>query len=142
LHAIYFQCRRDPGQRLIAWQLNWRGENFYSKNKVVPLMETDNKEFLEYLRRYRARTREEVSARFIVLEASRYQRLVNVLNQELYTRYPEIYDYRRGEELVTILGPGCRQIPPVFVEHPVQSYYKVLASPYVHNKFLMVRLTL
>ncbi len=142
LHAIYFQCRRNPGQRLIAWQLNWRGENFYSKNKVVPLMETDNKEFLEYLRRYRAKTREEVSARFIVLEASRYQRLVNVLNQELYTRYPEIYDYRRGEELVTILGPGCREIPPVFVAHPVQTHYKVLSTPYVHNKFLMVRLTL
>lgn len=142
LHAIYFQCRRDPGQRLIAWQLNWRGENFYSKNKVVPLMETDNKEFLEYLRRYRARTREEISARFIVLEASRYQRLVNVLNQELYTRYPEIYNYQRGEELVTILGPGCREISPLFVEHPIQSYYKVLATPYVHNKFLMVRFTL
>ena len=142
LHEIYYQCRRDPGERLIAWQLNWRGENFYSKNQVVPLMETNNKEFLEYLRRYRARRREDVSARFIVLEAGRFNRLVGVLDRELYTQHPEIYGNQRGAELVTVLGPGCAPVPAEFIKHPVQSNYQILSAPYPHNKFILVRLTL
>ncbi len=142
LHEIYYQCRRDPGERLIAWQLNWRGENFYSKNQVVPLMETNNKEFLEYLRRYRARRQEDVSARFIVLEAGRYNRLVGVMDRELYTRYPEIYGHRKGNELVSILGPGCAPVPAEFAKHEVQANYQVLTTPYPHNKFILVRLTL
>ncbi len=142
LHAIYYQCRRDPGERLIAWQLNWRGENFYSKNQVVPLMETNNKEFLEYLRRFRARRPEDLSARFIVLEAGRYNRLVGVLDRELYSRYPEVYDGKQGAELVSILGPGCERVPAEFEKHPVQTNYQVLKAPYVHNKFILVRLTL
>jgi 4-amino-4-deoxy-L-arabinose transferase-like glycosyltransferase len=45
--------------RLLAWQLNWRGENFYSGGEIYQhhfedartvFMNTDNKEFLEYLR--------------------------------------------------------------------------------------------
>jgi hypothetical protein len=45
--------------RLIAWQLNWRGENFYSGGEIwnprnpdmqTVYMETDNKKFLEYLK--------------------------------------------------------------------------------------------
>jgi 4-amino-4-deoxy-L-arabinose transferase-like glycosyltransferase len=45
--------------RLIAWQLNWRGENFYSGGEIYQhrfedartvFMNTDNKEFLDYLR--------------------------------------------------------------------------------------------
>ncbi|PKN22780.1 MAG: hypothetical protein CVU65_14770 [Deltaproteobacteria bacterium HGW-Deltaproteobacteria-22] len=142
LHKIYYQCRRDAGERLIAWQLNWRGENFYSKNQVVPLMETNNKEFLEYLRRFRARRREDVSARFIVLEAGRFNRLVGVMDRELYIQYPEIYENRRGAELVTILGPDCVTVPAEFEKHPVQTNYQVLKAPYVHNKFILVRLTL
>ncbi|MBI4511371.1 MAG: glycosyltransferase family 39 protein [Deltaproteobacteria bacterium] len=44
--------------RLIAWQLNWRGENFYSGGEIynhrvedarTVYMDTDNKAFLEYL---------------------------------------------------------------------------------------------
>jgi hypothetical protein len=45
--------------RLIAWQLNWRGENFYSGGEIYQprdedartvFMDTDNKAFLEYLK--------------------------------------------------------------------------------------------
>ncbi len=142
LHTMYHQCRKNPGERLIAWQLNWRGENFYSKNQVVPLMETDNREFLEYLRRYRARTSEETTARFIVLEKGRFNRLIGVLDRELYSKHPEVYGGRTGNELVTIVGPGCTTVPAEFAKHPVQSNYQVLTTPYVHNKFMLVRLTL
>jgi hypothetical protein len=44
--------------RMLAWQLNWRGENFYSGGEIYQhhfedgrtvFMDTDNKKFLEYL---------------------------------------------------------------------------------------------
>jgi hypothetical protein len=32
--ASYFQKRKDASEPLIAWQLYWRGENFYTKNSI------------------------------------------------------------------------------------------------------------
>lgn len=32
--ASYFQKRKGPEEPLIAWQLYWRGENFYTKNAI------------------------------------------------------------------------------------------------------------
>jgi 4-amino-4-deoxy-L-arabinose transferase-like glycosyltransferase len=32
--AAYYAARRGPEEPLIAWQLYWRGENFYSKNEI------------------------------------------------------------------------------------------------------------
>ncbi len=51
----WMQVRAD---RLIAWQLNWRGENFWqagdiwgrTKDTQTVFVKTDNKEFLEYLK--------------------------------------------------------------------------------------------
>jgi hypothetical protein len=32
--AAYYANRRSPEEKLIAWQLYWRGENFYTKNEI------------------------------------------------------------------------------------------------------------
>jgi hypothetical protein len=32
--AAYYKARRGPEEPLIAWQLYWRGENFYTKNEI------------------------------------------------------------------------------------------------------------
>jgi hypothetical protein len=32
--ASYYQKRKGPEEPLIAWQLYWRGENFYTKNAL------------------------------------------------------------------------------------------------------------
>jgi hypothetical protein len=32
--AAYYANRRSPDEKLIAWQLYWRGENFYTKNEI------------------------------------------------------------------------------------------------------------
>src|SRR5262249_50906912 len=34
LIASYYRLRRSPSERLIAWQMYWRGENFYTKNEI------------------------------------------------------------------------------------------------------------
>jgi hypothetical protein len=50
---------RVVGDRLIAWQLNWRGENLYSNGEIwdfqdedgrTVFVDTDNRKFLEYLK--------------------------------------------------------------------------------------------
>jgi 4-amino-4-deoxy-L-arabinose transferase-like glycosyltransferase len=34
LIAKYYQLRRSPDERLVAWQMYWRGETFYTKNEI------------------------------------------------------------------------------------------------------------
>ena len=32
--AAYYKARRSPDEKLIAFQMYWRGETFYSKNEI------------------------------------------------------------------------------------------------------------
>ena len=32
--ATYYEKRRSPEERLIAYQMYWRGETFYTKNEI------------------------------------------------------------------------------------------------------------
>jgi 4-amino-4-deoxy-L-arabinose transferase-like glycosyltransferase len=34
LTATYYKMRKSPAERLIAWQLYWRGETFYTQNEI------------------------------------------------------------------------------------------------------------
>jgi hypothetical protein len=34
LIASYYKQRRSPDERLAAWQMYWRGENFYTQNEI------------------------------------------------------------------------------------------------------------
>jgi 4-amino-4-deoxy-L-arabinose transferase-like glycosyltransferase len=69
--------------RLIAWQLNWRGENFWQAGEIwgrtrdtqTVFVKTDNKEFLEYIKRPESQGRRF----FVVTEAGRADGLKNVL---------------------------------------------------------------
>lgn len=93
--------RRSPrsqvdADRLVAWQLNWRGENFWSNGEVwgpfpetqTVFMKTDNEEFLTYLkdlgrpgRRY-----------FLITEAARANTLKNILPTDRARATFEILD--------------------------------------------------
>jgi 4-amino-4-deoxy-L-arabinose transferase-like glycosyltransferase len=63
---------REPGEPLYAYQLNWRGETFYSRNRVLQLMGKDANRRLRDLV-------DEPGREFIILEQSRYDNLQNVL---------------------------------------------------------------
>ncbi len=34
LVATYYKMRRSPDERLLVWQMYWRGENFYTQNEI------------------------------------------------------------------------------------------------------------
>ncbi len=141
LHRIYFDCRTGPKERFIAWQLNWRGENFYSKNKVLPYMELDNKEFFAHIDRYRSHTPGVLSGRFLILEsAKRFKKLKSDMNLKYYTRYPDVYQGKNADSFIKIIGPGCKEIPEEWNPHFRQRNWQVLTHPYPHNKFMLVRM--
>ena len=34
LIANYYKMRRSPDEKLLVWQMYWRGENFYTQNEI------------------------------------------------------------------------------------------------------------
>jgi len=57
----YYDLRKDSSEKLIAWQMNWRGENFYSKSEIwdyvtndpddqTVFMQVDNTQIQNYLK--------------------------------------------------------------------------------------------
>jgi hypothetical protein len=34
LIATYYRTRRSPAEKLLVWQMYWRGENFYTENEI------------------------------------------------------------------------------------------------------------
>ncbi|HKE15036.1 MAG TPA: glycosyltransferase family 39 protein [Kofleriaceae bacterium] len=79
-HQPWMQVDAD---RLIAWQLNWRGENFWSSGEIygetddtrTVFINTDNKEFLKYVREPGRQGR----TFYVITEAGRAANLKSVL---------------------------------------------------------------
>lgn len=64
----YYALRESPEEPLVAWQMNWKGENFYTGNRVYVFAETDNKRIGEWLKQNQTRKA------YFVLEHSRLER--------------------------------------------------------------------
>jgi 4-amino-4-deoxy-L-arabinose transferase-like glycosyltransferase len=109
LHAIYHRARRGPEERLIAWQLNWRGENFYSKNQVIVHMQPkETPRFKAFLRRH-------TGQRFyLIMEQGRLGTLKSILKS---------VGAQRSLELV---GPGGKAWPDNWIPHFRVQRIKVL----------------
>jgi 4-amino-4-deoxy-L-arabinose transferase-like glycosyltransferase len=45
----YYATRESADEPLVAWQMNWKGENFYTGNRVYVFAETDNKRIRAWL---------------------------------------------------------------------------------------------
>lgn len=100
LHAIYHRARKGPSERLIAWQLNWRGENFYSKNQVVVHMQPkDTPKFKAYLKRHAGQRH------YLVMEQGRFSSLKSILGQV------------GARESLEIVGPGGQTWPDNWIPH-------------------------
>jgi 4-amino-4-deoxy-L-arabinose transferase-like glycosyltransferase len=78
LIATYYKERRSPEERLIAWQLYWRGENFYTQNEIyqgpVPertvfLGDKNAENLQEFLRRKAGKRM------FFIVEQARWEHL-------------------------------------------------------------------
>lgn len=78
LIASYYQLRRSPEERLLVWQMYWRGENFYTSNEIYEGPKPERTIFLgdrnlENLKDWMARHRGRRA--FFLVERSRYSQL-------------------------------------------------------------------
>ena len=73
LATRYYAEREGPEEPLVAWQMNWKGENFYTGNRVYVFAETDNKRFEKWIEENEGRRV------FVVLEHKRLPRLETLL---------------------------------------------------------------
>ena len=51
----YYAARESADEPLVAWQMNWKGENFYTGNRVYVFAETDNKRIRAWLEKNEGR---------------------------------------------------------------------------------------
>jgi 4-amino-4-deoxy-L-arabinose transferase-like glycosyltransferase len=65
----YYKHRHSPNERLIAYQMNWKGENFYTGNRVIPYVSTKNEKFKEWVEEHRG------ERHFFLTEQPRYSRM-------------------------------------------------------------------
>jgi 4-amino-4-deoxy-L-arabinose transferase-like glycosyltransferase len=75
LIATYYQTRRSPSERLLVWQMYWRGENFYTANEIYEGPKEERTVFLgdknvENLKAWVDRHRGRRA--FLLVERSRY----------------------------------------------------------------------
>jgi hypothetical protein len=65
LFARYYAERKSPDAPIVAWQMNWKGENFYTGNRVAVFVQLDNKELKPWMEKHKGQQA------FFVLEHGR-----------------------------------------------------------------------
>ena len=65
----YYRQRNSPLERLVAFQMNWKGENFYTGNRVLVYVSTKNKKFEEWIKKHRG------ERHFFITEHKRFSRM-------------------------------------------------------------------
>jgi hypothetical protein len=70
----YYDERTGPEEPLIAWQMNWKGENFYTGNRVSAFVDLDNAKLRTWVGEHEGTTA------FFLLEHSRLGNLRGVLS--------------------------------------------------------------
>ena len=53
LIRAYYEERGGPDDPLVAWQMNWKGENFYSGNRVAVFVDLDNQKIRQWIGEHR-----------------------------------------------------------------------------------------
>jgi 4-amino-4-deoxy-L-arabinose transferase-like glycosyltransferase len=69
----YYRERKGPEEPLVAWQMNWKGENFYTGNKVAVFPDLKNKEISDWIDGHKGTTA------YLLLEHHRLPRLKTLL---------------------------------------------------------------
>jgi hypothetical protein len=95
--AAYYKHRRSPEEKLVAYQMYWRGETFYTKNeiydhrlppeeKTVFDMDSADEKLQGYLNNHRGRRL------YFIFERGRQGRLQSLLPAEARNSFKVIYD--------------------------------------------------
>jgi len=100
----YYDLRASEDEPLIAWQMNWKGENFYTGNRVHVFVQLDNRALREWLGQNRGRTA------YFMLE---HQRLANLRSVMRDTTIEELTDPRFCNKFVLVRATIGHQDPTV-----------------------------
>ncbi len=73
LVARYYKERKGPSEPLVAWQMNWKGENFYTGNRVAVFVDLNNKAMLDWIAKNKGTTA------YFVLEHARLPRFKSLI---------------------------------------------------------------
>jgi hypothetical protein len=71
----YYRERKGPQEPLVAWQMNWKGENFYTGNRVAVFADLKNKEISDWIDAHKGTTA------YLLLEHHRLPRLKTLLGK-------------------------------------------------------------
>jgi len=63
----YYAERRSPAERLVAFQMNWKGENFYTGNRVVVFVSTKDRRYDDWIKKRKG------ERHFFITEPSRFK---------------------------------------------------------------------
>ena len=98
LFAPYYERRTGPEERVIAWQMNWKGENFYSGNACYIFVDLDTRALTEWAAQH------DGERHFVVLEPSRVGGLRSTLRGSEVARETTVYDNNHFMLVSVILG--------------------------------------
>jgi 4-amino-4-deoxy-L-arabinose transferase-like glycosyltransferase len=100
LFEAYYRERSGPEQPVLAWQMNWKGENFYTGNAVLAFPDLDNRKLQDWTREHAGETV------FVVLEHTRVASLRNVLRG---AEISEVTDLRVDNKFIMVRAhlPGA-----------------------------------
>ncbi|MCB9631162.1 MAG: glycosyltransferase family 39 protein [Sandaracinus sp.] len=93
LFETYYDERSGPEEPVIAWQMNWKGENFYTGNRVFAFVDLDNAKIREWLGRNRGKTA------YFVMEHSRVGSFRSVVSGR---EIEEVTDKRLNNKFVLL----------------------------------------
>lgn len=103
---------RQPGEHIIAWQMNWKGENFYTGNAVYTFVDLDTRALVEWTQHHPG---ERV---FVALEHSRVGSLRSTLHGATVTNLTtELDDNKFCVVTVQLPGTPGAVAPPVPPPH-------------------------
>ena len=71
----YYKERKGAGEPIVAWQMNWKGENFYSGNRVAVFVDLDNKAVTEWIDKNKG------TRAFFMLEHGRLNRFKSMVGK-------------------------------------------------------------
>lgn len=90
----YYELRTGPEEPLVAYQMNWKGENLYTGNRVSVFVDLDNRKLREWVGQNQGRTA------YFLLEPSRLGSLRGVLGAQ--SEITEITTPRLNNKFVLI----------------------------------------
>ena len=75
----YYRERKGPQDPLVAWQMNWKGENLYSGNRVAVFADLKNKEISDWIEKNKGKTA------YVLLEHHRLSRFKGLVGDRPVT---------------------------------------------------------